>query len=146
MPIYPTGSDNPRQVFHHGTSGLDAIVCAICLGIHPNAQITHSCNQTTLWNGGPMRCIHNSTGIIVNKSDGSPICLDWQRWGSCTRSHRNTHECSGCGSSSHGARTCSKGVPECQPRAPGREGGSSAGHENFYMTPRNFKIFPCNSM
>ncbi len=26
----------------------------------------------------------------------------------------------------------SKGVPECRPGAPGREGGSNAGHEIFY--------------
>ncbi|PBK82326.1 hypothetical protein ARMGADRAFT_1001676 [Armillaria gallica] len=39
-----------------------------------------------------------------------------------------------------------KGVPECRPGAPGREGGSSAGHEKIYMTPQNFKFFTSNSM
>ncbi len=39
-----------------------------------------------------------------------------------------------------------KGVPECRPGAPGREGGSSAGHEKIYMTPQNFNFFLCNSM
>ncbi len=41
-----------------------------------------------------------------------------------------------------GGRTaCGKGVPECRPGTPGREGGSNAGHERIYMTPQIFNIF-----
>ncbi len=39
-----------------------------------------------------------------------------------------------------------KGIPECWPGAPGRERGSSAGHEKFYMNPQIFNFFPCNCM
>ncbi len=34
-----------------------------------------------------------------------------------------------------------KGVPECRPGTPGREGGSSAGLEKIYMTPPIFVFF-----
>ncbi|PBK77836.1 hypothetical protein ARMSODRAFT_11170 [Armillaria solidipes] len=34
-----------------------------------------------------------------------------------------------------------KGVLECQPGTPSREGGSNAGHEKIYMTPQIFNVF-----
>ncbi|PBK84587.1 hypothetical protein ARMGADRAFT_1132765 [Armillaria gallica] len=41
----------------------------------------------------------------------------------------------------HHANVSFKGVPECRPGTPGREGGSNAGHEKIYMTSQNFNVF-----
>ncbi|KAK0216608.1 hypothetical protein EDD85DRAFT_782055, partial [Armillaria nabsnona] len=81
----------------------EAMVCAICLGIHGNLKF---CRSSTLWNGGATRCLRTSNGSLVNKS-GDLICLDWNRPIGCKRSHPSRHECSGCGNTSHGAFHCS---------------------------------------
>ncbi|KAK0234965.1 hypothetical protein EDD85DRAFT_773483 [Armillaria nabsnona] len=95
-----TSSHQPS--FRSGAPSSDAIVCAICLGIHGNLKF---CRSTTLWNGGAARCLRTANGSMVNKA-GDPICLNWNRPIGCKRSHPSHHECSGCRSSTHGAFHC----------------------------------------
>ncbi|KAJ6472276.1 hypothetical protein DFH09DRAFT_808019, partial [Mycena vulgaris] len=81
------------------------IVCAICIGSHPNVA---GCRSSTLWNGSPARCHRDNRGRLTN-SQGTSICLDFQLPKGCSGSRsgpQHNHECSGCGAASHGASNC----------------------------------------
>ncbi|KAJ7243503.1 hypothetical protein C8J57DRAFT_1191823, partial [Mycena rebaudengoi] len=88
--------------FRQGTRGSDGLsVCAICLG-----RFRHDvskCSARVLWNGSTKsRTRRTEDGQLINPA-GHSICLSWQRPNSCRRNHRDLHECSGCGQTSHGA-------------------------------------------
>ncbi|KAH9931465.1 uncharacterized protein B0H18DRAFT_826044, partial [Fomitopsis serialis] len=86
-----------------GRSGGET--CAVCLGRHPRTEVG-KCRSVTLWSGKKAICRRNSSGQIVS-TDGTTICLDWQRPSGCsTTSARHVHKCSGCGLYDHGASTC----------------------------------------
>ncbi|KAI0262582.1 hypothetical protein BC834DRAFT_828775, partial [Gloeopeniophorella convolvens] len=77
--------------------------CAICLGAHSDAR---SCTRPTLWSGGPARCRRTASGRIIDPNQVE-LCTDWQRPRGCRRStHPDRHQCSGCGTGSHGASGC----------------------------------------
>lgn len=78
--------------------------CPVCLG--RNRHRVASCQATKMWNGKDTVSSRTSSGRILNKH-GSVICSDWQRPNRCTDSSgKHLHECSGCGSSEHGADAC----------------------------------------
>ena len=97
-------SSNQTAGFRAGAGeSLDLSACAICLSRAPH-NIRY-CNVTTRWDGKPALYSRNEDFRIVDKR-GNLICSDWQRPDGCnTKGHR--HECSGCGSLSHGAQECS---------------------------------------
>ncbi|KAJ7648790.1 hypothetical protein DFH06DRAFT_996905, partial [Mycena polygramma] len=91
--------------FQQGTSQSDGVsACAICLGRHRHN--VRECKSATLWNGTtPARTKRNADGRLVN-SRKEVICLGWQRVSGCELNHASRHECSGCGSTNHGAQKC----------------------------------------
>ncbi|KAJ7907288.1 hypothetical protein B0H13DRAFT_1618466, partial [Mycena leptocephala] len=91
--------------FQQGTSPSDGLsACALCLGRHRHN--VRECRSATLWTGAtPARCKRNGEGRLVNRND-AVICLNWQRAAGCELNHASRHECSGCGSPSHGAQKC----------------------------------------
>lgn len=102
-------STNSTTDFRSGAEeNLDRLVCAICLSRAPhNVRI---CRATRRWDGAPTLYCRNSDSRITD-SRGNVICSDWQRPKGC-HSTRHRHECSGCGSTKHGAQDC----PSAQPR------------------------------
>lgn len=79
--------------------------CTRCLGRHPHDVA--NCPATTLWDKStPVRCDWNKQKRLVNPK-GTVLCSDWQRRQGCkSDSHSFRHECSGCGSTEHGAQSC----------------------------------------
>ena len=100
-------SSNTTAVFQTGTGeNLNLAPCAICLSRAPHNIRT--CKAKTRWDGKPTLYSRNPDHRIID-SQGHIICSDWQRPTGCTGKHR--HECSGCGSRSHGACDCSFAQP-----------------------------------
>ena len=86
----------------------DLSACAICLSRTPhNVRL---CRAKKRWDGKQTLYTRNEEARIVD-NQGNIICSDWQRPRGCS-STRHRHECSGCGSSDHGAQNC----PHAQPR------------------------------
>lgn len=80
--------------------------CPTCLGRFQHD--VRNCASETLWDGHPAHCTRSSDGTLTNPK-GHPVCTDWQRPFGCRLRHAAAlHECSGCGSSDHGAQACSK--------------------------------------
>ncbi|KAJ7585527.1 hypothetical protein C8J56DRAFT_788364, partial [Mycena floridula] len=78
------------------------LICTTCLGSF--RHLFSKCNSPKLHNGDPARCQRDKNGKLVGPR--GPVCLDWQR-GICeSRSRDENHECSSCGSRSHGATRC----------------------------------------
>ena len=97
-----------RSTFRAPASGSDRrdrlSACPICLGRHRHH--TASCQATETWNGRKTICSRGTGGRIIN-GQGRAICSDWQRPKPCSdTSGKHIHECSGCGSSEHGADAC----------------------------------------
>ncbi|KAJ7053021.1 hypothetical protein C8F01DRAFT_997293 [Mycena amicta] len=90
--------------FQQGTTRSDGLsACAVCLGRHRHS--VRDCNSPTLWNGSTKaHSKRNADGRLVN-AQGDALCLNWQR-SSCESNHSSHHECSGCGSTNHGAQKC----------------------------------------
>ncbi|KAF9786296.1 hypothetical protein BJ322DRAFT_1058741 [Thelephora terrestris] len=83
--------------------------CPICLGRHKHHPA--SCQATKMWNGSNARCSRAANGRILN-NQGGVLCTDWQRPNRCTNFvAKHLHECSGCGSSEHGADSCHNAQP-----------------------------------
>jgi hypothetical protein len=76
--------------------------CTLCLGRHKHN--VWSCASPTLWDLQPARCV-KVNGRLQNPA-GVVLCSDWQAGKCDSPSHTAKHECSGCGSSSHGAHKC----------------------------------------
>ncbi|KAJ7652576.1 hypothetical protein B0H17DRAFT_835003, partial [Mycena rosella] len=84
------------------SDGLSA--CALCLGHHHHN--VRDCRSGTLWNTTtPARVKRNAEGKLVNNRN-ELVCLNWQKAFGCDLNHAARHECSGCGSSNHGAQKC----------------------------------------
>ena len=102
-------SSNQTTDFRSGAAeSLDLTACAICLSRAPHNIQT--CKATRRWDGKPTLYSRNSDLRIID-SQNNVICSDWQRPIGCP-STRHRHECSGCGSTGHGAQDC----PFAQPR------------------------------
>ena len=80
--------------------------CPICLSRRKHRL--RECNSKTLWDGKrKARCHRDKEGRIINK-DGQSLCNNWNHTVRCKdETARHIHECSGCGSRSHGAQECS---------------------------------------
>lgn len=98
-----SGSSTPHGSGPSTQSSLSA--CTRCLRRHPHDIA--NCAATTLWDKNtPVRCEWNKQKRLVNPK-GTVLCSDWQRRQGCkSSSHPFRHECSGCGSTEHGAQTC----------------------------------------
>ena len=101
-------SPEPRRSFHSSAPGpgrqnkLPA--CPICLGRHRHH--VGECRAPQMWNGKRATCTRSETGKILNKYR-VVLCADWQRPGRCREMDQgHVHECSGCGSTEHGADSC----------------------------------------
>ncbi|EKM75245.1 hypothetical protein AGABI1DRAFT_46761, partial [Agaricus bisporus var. burnettii JB137-S8] len=90
---------------HNSASQPSLSACTRCLGRHPHDVA--NCAATVLWDKStPVRCDWNKQKRLVNPS-GTVLCSDWQRRQGCKiSSHPARHECSGCGSTEHGAQSC----------------------------------------
>ncbi|KAG2065897.1 hypothetical protein BDR04DRAFT_949567, partial [Suillus decipiens] len=79
--------------------------CALCLGRF--AHNIHKCKSELLWdNKTPTSCRRSPEGRLINTL-GLQLCYDWQRPNGCpSASKDHIHECSGCGSTDHGAQKC----------------------------------------
>ena len=100
----------PFRTHAAGPSRRDKLpACPVCLGRHRHRVV--SCQATKTWNGRDTVCMRTDTGRILNKR-GAVICADWQRPNRCTdATGKHLHECSGCGSTKHGADFCSLAEP-----------------------------------
>ncbi|KAF8351021.1 hypothetical protein F5887DRAFT_935570 [Amanita rubescens] len=107
-----TGRTHREARSHTGqpTRKRPLTACAVCLGWHPHK--ISECRAVTLWNGkAAARCTKDDEGQLIDPHR-KPICLDWQRTTGCHRgSHPDQHQCSGCGSSRHGAQRCPLAQP-----------------------------------
>ncbi|TFK58594.1 hypothetical protein BDN72DRAFT_65089 [Pluteus cervinus] len=83
--------------------------CIICLG--RTWHKVSECKRRQLWDKSqPTRTHKNRDGFIVNKL-GNEICFNFQ-FGKCSPpAPGHIHECSGCGSSDHGAYRCALAEP-----------------------------------
>ncbi|KIK74424.1 hypothetical protein PAXRUDRAFT_175751, partial [Paxillus rubicundulus Ve08.2h10] len=84
--------------------------CAICLGwfLHD----IKVCTSSTLWDGSEALSKCSVDSRIINQK-GTILCFDWQCPNGCeSLSHSSKHECSGCGSKSHGAQSCPRGLKD----------------------------------
>ena len=101
-PPYPSPSKN--QGFQPSTAHQGLLVCALCLATDPHD--TRKCRTDTLWDGSKARCHKSEEGRLIN-SAGTTLCSDWNSRRECTSStHKQRHECSGCGNKDHGAQKC----------------------------------------
>lgn len=84
-------------------------VCTVCLSRHFHDM--RNCCALQTWNGLAARCSRNNKGRLENP-DGVELCIDWQWEGTCqsVNEYHYRYECTGCGSTEHGARNC----PEAQ--------------------------------
>jgi hypothetical protein len=69
-----------------------------------------NCQESELWSGKPAYARRSSDGRLVTRVKGQSLCGDFQFRGcdadnTAGRNH-GLHACSGCASSSHGARDC----------------------------------------
>lgn len=79
--------------------------CLVCLSTRSHPVMR--CRETRLWDGKhPSRCSRTNEGKLID-CEGRPICVNWNKTIGCQeRSSRHLHECSGCGSTAHGAQDC----------------------------------------
>ncbi|KAF8126028.1 hypothetical protein EV363DRAFT_1174852 [Boletus edulis] len=105
-PSYQTTVTPSSQQHRSKATGERATksVCPKCLGRNPHRIL--ECNSPTLWSGGKCFVTRTNEGRLVDPK-GEVLCTDWQRPNGCSLVHRSAkHNCSGCGSSTHGAQAC----------------------------------------
>ncbi|KAL5492752.1 hypothetical protein ACEPAI_4199 [Sanghuangporus weigelae] len=91
------------EPFHQGASVLPTI-CAIYLG--SGDHDIQSCSHIKIWDGSqPSRCYRGPGNALLNQT-GRAVCIRFQLIIGCSEQHSYLHECSGCGSPSHGAIGC----------------------------------------
>jgi hypothetical protein len=94
-----------KKPFRENAARGPLSVCSICLGRNPHR--INQCTAPMLWDGsGPAARRNEGNHIIA--ADGTTLCSDWQRPGSCIRrDHDARHRCSGCdGAHEGGAQSC----------------------------------------
>lgn len=105
--------ENNGQSFRDGASSSVRSACVICLGRHQHdvlrctAQYFHGTTQPTR----ATRSRSNSDSILLRGSKAR-ICLHFNLPKGCRYSASDAHplhECTGCGSTAHGAQRCSVG-------------------------------------
>ncbi|KAK7693970.1 hypothetical protein QCA50_003545 [Cerrena zonata] len=92
--------DSPR---HFRDNAETEWVCILCLSLDPHNKV--KCARYTLANGDKTWCHRDERGRIVNPQ-GNVICIEHNRRGCNSTDPKHYHECSGCGSTSHGAQSC----------------------------------------
>ncbi|KAN0097886.1 hypothetical protein V8E55_002332 [Tylopilus felleus] len=97
-------SCSPKPAANGSRAKSNRSACLKCLGHDPH-DVRH-CLSKTLWDGSPAHCSCDTKGNLVNP-EGQIICTSWQHLFGCLSKHASVlHECSGCGSTEHGAQTC----------------------------------------
>ncbi|KAK7693666.1 hypothetical protein QCA50_003236 [Cerrena zonata] len=93
-------TDSPR---HFRDDTESTWICILCLSLDPHNKV--KCVRTTLANGDKTWCHRDDRGRIVDPY-GNVVCIEFNRKGCPSTDTRHHHECSGCGSTSHGAQSC----------------------------------------